>query len=115
MATQVTVQDMVKTYLKEHGYDGLCREGCWCGIDELWPCSCDCPNADCTPAYAWEMAADGTPWYSLEKPEGAVGRVGACEVCKGSGSVQNQSTRPAFTQTCWHCGGTGWKKGGGDE
>ena len=74
MAIQVTVQDMVKTYLIEHGFDGLCAEECGCGLDDFCPCAGCWLDRDCGPAYAWEMA-DGTPWYSLEKPEGAVGRM----------------------------------------
>lgn len=40
MATYVV--DMIKEYLKNHNFDGLCcldgDENCGCGIDDLAPC-----------------------------------------------------------------------------
>lgn len=41
----MTVQEIVKKYLEENGYDGLCDDECGCFIDDLNPCgSCmfDC-------------------------------------------------------------------------
>lgn len=50
----MTVHDIVKAYLKANGYDGLCREDCGCGIDDLNTCAMaeaeDIPG-DCVPAY----------------------------------------------------------------
>lgn len=34
----ITVKEIVKAYLKEHGYDGLCGDECGCGIEDLAPC-----------------------------------------------------------------------------
>ena len=34
----MTVKDMVKQWLTDNGYDGLCSEGCSCGKDDLMPC-----------------------------------------------------------------------------
>ncbi len=34
----VTTKDIIRAYLKGHGYDGLCREKCGCGIDDFAPC-----------------------------------------------------------------------------
>lgn len=38
----MTVQDIIKEYLKAHGYDGLClpEEECGCRIDDLMPGPC---------------------------------------------------------------------------
>ena len=34
----MNVKKIVKTWLKENGYDGLCCEGCGCQISDLMPC-----------------------------------------------------------------------------
>jgi len=34
----MTVKEIVKKYLIENGYDGLCNKGCGCEIDDLVPC-----------------------------------------------------------------------------
>lgn len=36
----MTVREIVKEYLREHGFNGLCSEDgeCGCGIDDLFPC-----------------------------------------------------------------------------
>lgn len=44
----MNVKDIVRAYLKDNGYDGLCGDFCGCGIDDLM-CGCD-PNF-CEPAY----------------------------------------------------------------
>jgi hypothetical protein len=33
-----SVLEMVKNYLKEHGYDGLCNDDCGCDVNDLAPC-----------------------------------------------------------------------------
>ena len=39
---EITVVDMVRSYLHEHGYDGLYwddgDDGCGCGLDDFVPC-----------------------------------------------------------------------------
>jgi hypothetical protein len=37
--------------LRSSGYDGLCTDGCGCGVGDLAPCGT--PPADCRPAYRW--------------------------------------------------------------
>lgn len=37
-------------WLKAHGLDGLCRQDCGCGLDNLAPCESG-PGPDCVPAY----------------------------------------------------------------
>lgn len=46
-----TVKEIVADYLKKNGYDGLCRDGCGCGLDCFMPCS-DEIRHNCKPAYA---------------------------------------------------------------
>jgi len=43
----MTVLDIVRDYLTEHGYDGLCNDGCACEISDLAPCDSTCN--DCEP------------------------------------------------------------------
>jgi uncharacterized protein (DUF1499 family) len=49
----MTVKEIVASYLKEHGYDGLysfdCDEPCGCGLTCIAPCG-DLPNS-CVAAY----------------------------------------------------------------
>jgi hypothetical protein len=40
---------IVTDYLKAHGFDGLCCDGCGCEVDRLLPCGSTCQ--DCRPAY----------------------------------------------------------------
>jgi len=49
----MSVRDIIKAYLKEHGYDGLCTDECGCRLDDLIPCeSGDFNNPlDCVPGY----------------------------------------------------------------
>lgn len=44
-------REIIKKYLRDNGYDGLCNPdcSCGCGIDDMAPC---CDNIfDCVPAY----------------------------------------------------------------
>lgn len=46
----MNIRQIVKKYLKDNGYDGLCGEGCGCQISELF--CCECPEMDyCQPGY----------------------------------------------------------------
>jgi hypothetical protein len=40
---------IIKKYLTENGYDGLCNADCGCGMDELFLCGSD--TTECVPAY----------------------------------------------------------------
>lgn len=44
------VKEIVIEWLKSHNCDGLCREGCGCGLDDLAPC--DDVYRDCVAAKA---------------------------------------------------------------
>jgi hypothetical protein len=37
----MNVQEILKNHLKSIGADGLCCDGCGCGIDDLIPCGSD--------------------------------------------------------------------------
>ncbi len=45
------VYDIVKKYLKENGFDGLCTDDCGCHLDDLMPC-CQEGALSCEPGYA---------------------------------------------------------------
>ncbi|MCL2793604.1 MAG: hypothetical protein FWD87_11010 [Spirochaetaceae bacterium] len=45
----MTVVEIVKEYLKENGYDGLCSPYCGCGVNNLD--ACDSDFSECVPAY----------------------------------------------------------------
>ena len=44
-------REIVATYLRKHGYDGLYNAAadCGCEVDDLWPC--EAPGDDCEPGY----------------------------------------------------------------
>lgn len=51
--------DMVKKYLVDNGLDGLCNDGCGCGLDDLAPCGD--PEADCQAAVKLVCPKEGLP------------------------------------------------------
>ena len=75
----MTVKEIVKDYLEQNDYDGLCREGCGCGLDDIMPCKyrniplCEpaynhgC-NGDCAECGDGELC-ELIETYSTEKPE----------------------------------------------
>ena len=66
------VGEIVESWLREHGYDGLCGDGCGCIIGELYLCTMDGSiPADCVPAYSNpKRAKEGgcSFWMQPEKP-----------------------------------------------
>ena len=44
----MTVQEIIKDYLKRNKWDGLCNDDCGCDVDELMPCNQYV--GDCQPA-----------------------------------------------------------------
>jgi len=44
----MTIKEIVISYLKEHGFEGLCSEDCGCDIDDLAPC--ESSMVECVPA-----------------------------------------------------------------
>ena len=51
------VQSILKAWLKEHGYDGLCEPSieCGCGVDELPGCCSGWVPQHCQPAHRCEV------------------------------------------------------------
>jgi hypothetical protein len=47
----MTCIDIIRQYLRDHGYDGLAGEDCGCAIDDLAPCDEGCNH--CNPAFAF--------------------------------------------------------------
>jgi hypothetical protein len=48
----MTCKEIIKKYLADNGFDGLCGDGCGCPIGDLMPCEGPC--GDCVPAYEYE-------------------------------------------------------------
>ena len=48
----MTIKQIIRKYLDENGYDGLCLPDleCGCGLDDFAPCP-DGINEECEPAY----------------------------------------------------------------
>jgi len=64
---QLTVRDIMETWLRDNGYDGLAYDGCGCGIDELMMCESPCEQ--CRPAYKG-LAPEGEDpgdWFYCDK------------------------------------------------
>ena len=46
---RMTVKEIIKTYLIDNGFDGLCNISCGCGFDDFM--CCDGDLGDCQPAH----------------------------------------------------------------
>ena len=62
------VREMIIKQLKELGADGLCCQGCGCGIDDLVPC--DCLNLDRCQAAKWVEPKMSSRDFDYEFPDG---------------------------------------------
>lgn len=66
----MTVRDIVKQYLLDNGFDGLCDPDgtCSCKIADLAPC---CSSFDCEPGYKVPCTCDGGCGFHIaaEKPK----------------------------------------------
>lgn len=51
--SEKTVQSIMKQWLIDNGYDGLCCDECGCGVDDLMPCSGDYGSGidQCVPGF----------------------------------------------------------------
>jgi hypothetical protein len=71
----MTVGEIVKKYLQDNGFDGLCSYECGCELDDLFACGGD--NVfDCSPGYKVPCDPETCPadgkckWHiSEEKPK----------------------------------------------
>ena len=74
----MNVREIIKTYLVEHGYDGLYAEECGCALDDLIPCgdyAGDCQpgykvRCDCEEHNGWHVGPerDSDLWVKLRCP-----------------------------------------------
>lgn len=65
--------EVIKEYLVNHGFEGLCCEECGCGLDDLMPCSEPENLTDCEPAFmipgCSESCGEGCDFHwSTKKP-----------------------------------------------
>jgi len=53
----MNLQDIVKNYLKDNGFDGLYNpdDPCGCSKDDLFPCACGFFPRDCNPGYRCKL------------------------------------------------------------
>jgi hypothetical protein len=82
----MTISEIIKKYLADNGYDGLCLdgEGCGCYIDDLMPC---CSASVCFPGYEYninmgktcEGCEDECPFLDMDEPISEYGRICSSE------------------------------------
>jgi len=59
----MNVKEIIEKYLKDNKYEGLCCDGCGCGIDDIAPC---CSSiTECIPAYRHKCEC-GNFFYNTE-------------------------------------------------
>ncbi len=61
----MTVREIVRAYLVEHGYDGLAGEECGCWLVDLMPC-CDGAMPECVPGREETATEEDTEWVDVE-------------------------------------------------
>ncbi len=60
----MTGREIIRSWLKEHGYDGLCHSECEYGCPTSCLCICDSLEImvdECKPAYAYVIPEDDAP------------------------------------------------------
>lgn len=74
MAQKVTVVDIVREYLQQHGYDGLWNEygECSCTPDDLVPCGESL--SDCQPGYKVKCDCGGGCMFHIGPKMGGTGK-----------------------------------------
>ncbi len=68
----MTVKEIVKKYLEDNGYDGLCGEECGCDLPDIFACeyAVDCEPGYKVPCIPETCPADGDcPWHISPKKE----------------------------------------------
>lgn len=68
----MNVREIVTAHLKAGGFDGLCCDGCGCGLDSLMPCDGDAMK--CVPAKRYDCDGSCSGCCS----EGEKDRADAC-------------------------------------
>jgi len=65
MKDNPNVRDIIESYLRDNGFDGLCEPDteCGCGLDDLAPCGGIIQ--DCSPAYQVPLP-DGGVWFTSD-------------------------------------------------
>ncbi len=59
----MTVKEIVREWLREKGYDGLCAEDCGCSVDDLMPCSGYGASEDCMAGYSQKATEEEKEVY----------------------------------------------------
>lgn len=81
------LQTYIAEKLEEDGYDGLCSEGCGCGLDDFMPCGES--NRECVVARAV------TCTWDEDKAEGPEISCGECEGHMPGGTCYQPAKLPA--------------------
>jgi hypothetical protein len=111
----MTAKDIIRDYLKEHGFDGLCCthcDPCGCGLDDLAPCGND-GILDCEPAYKRPCKGEeGGDCFTTERPKAQPapaeqGEGLVCPRCKGDGQFYYGDPESPEVAQCEECEGTG--------
>ena len=61
----MTVHEMVKAYMREHGIKGLCADWCGCSVDDIEPCGD--MNGECESAEQRRCPAGAECQYGLDE------------------------------------------------
>jgi len=57
----MTIREIVREYLKVHGFDGLCGDECGCGGKDLFICDGAENILECQPGYRVPCMGDDCP------------------------------------------------------